>query len=127
MNNYDWLISKLDAFIRKYYANQVLRSTLALLISPLCFILITSIGEYFLYMASWLRLSIAVFFVVAAIFSLVIWIVIPLLKMLRLRSGLSYEQAAKIIGTHFPQISDQLLNMLQLKKNENDPTVSRDL
>lgn len=127
MNNYDWLISKLDAFIRKYYANQVLRGTLVLLISLLCFFLITSIGEYFLYMPSWLRLSIAVFFVVAASFSLVIWIVIPLLKMLRLRSGLSYEQAAKIIGTHFPQISDQLLNMLQLKKNENDPTVSRDL
>jgi hypothetical protein len=101
MNNYDWLISKLDAFIRKYYANQVLRGTLVLLISLLCFILITSIGEYFLYMPSWLRLSIAVFFVVAASFSLVIWIVIPLLKMLRLRSGLSYEQAAKIIGTHF--------------------------
>jgi len=36
--------------------------------------------------------------------------------MAKIGKALSHEQAAEIIGRHFPEISDKLLNILQLKK-----------
>jgi hypothetical protein len=48
MSHYDWLIEKLDAFVRRYYANKMLRGGLVLLICLLAFVLMASIGEYFL-------------------------------------------------------------------------------
>lgn len=116
MNNYDWLISRLDGFIRKYYANQLLRGALVLLICLLLYILTVSVGEYYLYMPVWLRVFIVSAFILLGGAALVVWVIIPFAKMSRLGKVISHEQAAAIVGTHFPEISDKLLNILQLKK-----------
>lgn len=126
MNHYDWLISRLDAFIRKYYANQLLRGSLVLLICLLFYILTVSVGEYFLYMPVWLKVSIVAAFAVLGTVALVWWVIIPLSKMARLGKVISHEQAASIIGAHFPEISDKLLNILQLRR-QADTHVSREL
>lgn len=116
MNNYDWLISRLDGFIRKYYANQLLRGALVLLICLLLYILTVSVGEYYLYMPVWLRVSVVSAFLLLGSAALIVWVIIPFAKMSRLGKIISHEQAAAIVGTHFPEISDKLLNILQLKK-----------
>lgn len=116
MNNYDLLISKLDGFIRKYYANQLIRGVLVFAICLLLFILTVTISEYYLYMPAWLRTTIAVAFVGGALAALVAWVIIPLSKMAKLGKIISHEQAAVIIGQHFTDVSDKLLNILQLKK-----------
>ena len=126
MNNYDWLIARLDAFIRKYYANKVLRGTLVFLSCLLFYFLTVSIGEYYLYLPVWSRITIMSAFVVLGLSALVAWVIIPLAKMGRLGSVISHEQAATIIGTHFPEISDRLLNILQLKRHP-DNNASREL
>ena len=126
MNNYDWLISNLDAFIRKYYANKVIRGTLVFLSCLLAYVLVTSIGEYYLYLPVWMRVSIFSAFVLLGVASLVAWVVIPLTKMGKLGKVISHEQAAVIIGDHFPEISDKLLNILQLKQ-QGDSSTSREL
>ena len=56
MNNYEWLISRLDAFIRKYYANKVIRGSLVFLSCLLFYILTVSVGEYYLYLPVWSRI-----------------------------------------------------------------------
>jgi hypothetical protein len=55
------------------------------------------------------------------------FIVLPLLKMIGLGKRIGREEAARIIGRHFPEVSDKLLNLLQLmdvkdsvQKEEND-------
>lgn len=126
MGNYELLISKLDAFIRKYYANKLIKGVLVFLTFLLLFILTVSLSEYFFYMPSWLRTAIAVVFIVGAITALAVWIVMPLSKMAKLGSVISHEQAAVIIGQHFTDVSDKLLNILQLK-NSNDNQASREL
>lgn len=126
MNNYDRLISKLDAFIRKYYINQLLRGSLILLICLLFYVLTVSISEYYLYLPVWLKITLAGFFILAGTFALVCWVIIPLMKMAKMGSIISHEHAAEIIGKHFPEISDKLLNMLQLKK-QSDTARSREL
>ncbi len=126
MNNYDWLISRLDAFIRKYYANQVIRGTLIFLSCLLAYILAVSVGEYFLYLPVWIRVGILSLFIILGSASLIIWVIIPLAKMARLGKLISHEQAASIVGRHFAEINDKLLNILQLKSNA-DPHASREL
>ena len=126
MNTYEWLIGRLDAFIRKYYANKVIRGSLVFLSCLLFYILTVSVGEYFLYLPVWSRITIDSFFLLAGLSSLVAWVVIPLTKMGRLGKVISHEQAAAIIGTHFPEISDRLLNILQLK-NQPGYNSSREL
>lgn len=119
MNNYENLVEQLDAFVRKYYANQLLRGTLVLLIALLAYGLLLSIGEYFLYLPVWVKLPLVLAFVVLSLAAFVFWIVIPLSKMAKLGKIISHEQAADLIGKHFPEVSDQLLNILQLKQQES--------
>lgn len=127
MNNYDLLISKLDAFIRKYYANKLIKGTIIFLTVILLYVLTVSVSEYFFYMPSWLRLVIAGAFIVFGLASLTVWVIIPLTKMAKLGKVISHEQAATIIGQHFSDdVSDKLLNILQLKKN-TDNHVSQEL
>src|SRR5690606_34966986 len=94
MNNYDWLISRLDAFIRKYYANQLLRGSLILLSCVLLYILTVSVSEYYLFMPVWLKVSLVASFVLLGLVALVMWVLIPLSKMARLGKVISHEQAA---------------------------------
>lgn len=54
--------------------------------------------------------------VAVSLFALGNWIVEPLIKLWRLRPGLSYDEAASIVGKHFVNIEDRLLNTLQLQR-----------
>ncbi len=117
MSNYDWLISRLDAFIRKYYINQLLRGSLVLLICVLLYVLTISVGEYYLYMPVWAKVTVVSLFIVLGLVAFIIWIAIPFSKMAKLGRVISHEQAAVIVGAHFPEISDKLLNILQLKNS----------
>lgn len=126
MNNYNLLISRLDAFIRKYYTNKLIRGIIVFMTCLLLFILTVSISEYFLYMPPWLRITIATIFIAGSISALVVWIIIPLAKMSRLGKIISHEQAAAIIGQHFHDVDDKLLNILQLRK-QHDSYSSKEL
>lgn len=127
MNHYNWLLTRLDAFIRKYYANQLLRGFLILLSAVLFFILTVSVSEYYLYLPVWLRTTLAILFVGAGALALIFYIILPLIKMAKLGKTLSREQAAVIVGHHFPEIEDKLLNILQLGKGTHQNTESREL
>jgi hypothetical protein len=119
MNQYNQLILKLDAFIRKYYANKLLRGALVLLSCLLGYVLTVSISEYYFYLPVWLKVFIVTAFVLLGLAALLFWIIMPLAKIARLGKIISHEQAASIIGDYFPEVNDQLLNILQLKQQEN--------
>lgn len=123
MNAYQELLQRLDDFVRKYYASQLLRGILVLLSCLLAFVLLVSVGEFFLYLPVAVRIGIAVFFVGAGLLALFFWVFRPVAGMLRLGKVLSHEEAARIIGSHFPEVSDRLLNILQLKEKA-DPHAS---
>lgn len=123
---YENLIARLDAFVRRYYANQLLRGTLVLLTALLAYILLLSVGEYYLYLPVWLKLPLVGILLLAGLAAFVFWIIIPLSKMAKLGKVISHKQAAVIIGNHFPEVSDQLLNILELRQQE-DTAASRHL
>lgn len=126
MNNYELLIQRLDAFIRKYYANQLLRGFLWCIGMLFAVFLVVSISEYYLYFPSWLRYVLLFLFGAMALFAFIAWIILPFLRMSKLGKIIQHEQAAQILGTHFPEVQDKLLNVLQLKQQANN-TISQSL
>lgn len=119
MNNYQSLLAKLDQFVRKYYKNQLIKGLLYVTALVLGLFVAIVLAEYFGRFNQFVR---TIIFFSFAGFSLVViirWLFVPLLKLFRLGKTISYEQASDIIGQHFAQISDKLLNTLQLKEQSS--------
>jgi hypothetical protein len=127
LDGYSLLIQKLDEFTRKYYKNQIIRGALYSVAIILGFFLLITILEYFGRFSSDVRTLFFWLFILSSGFVLVKFILIPLLKLLRLGKQISHEQAAKIIGTHFKEVEDKLLNTLQLKELAIKQPQSREL
>ena len=82
----------------------------------LLFAILLLITEHFLWFNPALRTFLFWFTIV---FEFVVFyglVLNPILKLLEIQNGIGYEFASKIIGDHFPEIKDKLLNVLQLKK-----------
>lgn len=127
MSHYDIIIQKLDAFIRKYYLNQLIRGSLIFLAAILLYVLLVTVGEYFFYFSIRVKWTLLAFLLGLGLLALVIWVIIPLLKIRKLGKVISHEQAAKIVGDFFPEVEDKLLNVLQLKKQPSSAFESREL
>src|SRR5687768_3097467 len=113
-SNYQALIAKLDEFIRRYYLNQLIRGTLYALGGVVVFFLALALLEHFGRFSTLSRTFLFYSFIVFTSFILVRFIIIPLGKLYRLGNVISYEQAAQIIGVHFSNVQDKLINVLQL-------------
>jgi hypothetical protein len=113
-SNYQELINKLDAFIRKYYTNQLIRGGLYAFTLLLGFYLAVTVLESY----AWFNASVrsVLFYSYLLATALVLWrlVIIPLLKLYKLGAIISHAEAAQIVGGHFPEIKDKLLNTLQL-------------
>lgn len=109
------LIEKLDEFIRKYYRNKCLRGGL-ISVGIICAGLLgVSVLEYLGRFDVLGRTILFYSVLVALVVVLYALLLSPLLKLLRLGAIISHEEASKIIGEHFPEIKDKLLNTLQLQ------------
>ena len=117
MQAYNELIAKLNAFIRKYYKNQLIRGSIYTVGLGLTLWLSVSVLEYFGSFGRTVRAVLFFSFALAFLGILIKYICIPLAGLLRLGKTLSYEQAAQIIGVHFEPVKDKLLNTLQLYRN----------
>ncbi len=124
MSAYHKLIDNLDGFIRKYYLNKLIKGGLFFAAAVIPVYLLVSLLEYNFYFDSPVRYVLLLSLLVFACFGLINWIVIPLLKYFQLGKRLSHEQAAIIIGDHFQDVSDKLLNILQLKEQASSSSGS---
>ena len=112
------LINKLEEFIRKYYRNRLIRGTVMTVALLSGTYLLLDLLEYAFRFGNISRLVIFYSFIALAAAAFAFFILEPFLKMRRIGKTISYEYAAKIIGDHFPEVSDKLLNALQLMEQE---------
>ncbi|MFD0795353.1 DUF4175 family protein [Mucilaginibacter litoreus] len=126
-DNYDQLIEKINIFIKKYHFNNLLRGLIFLCAGLFSAYLAIIIGEYFGNFNIVLRTILFYFFILFNL-GLMVWLVIPPLSAhLKLRKGISYDEAAEIIGKHFADVNDKLLNTLQLKRQITENPAHREL
>lgn len=115
-SNYDLLIGKINLFIRKYYFNNLLRGLIFLGAGLFSAFVVITVSEYFGNFNTTARTVLFYAFILLNL-GLLLWLVVPsLLAWLKLGKTLTHDEAATIIGRHFTDVSDKLLNTLQLKK-----------
>jgi hypothetical protein len=115
-DNYIGLIDKINAFIRKYYLNNLLRGLIFLGAGLFSAYITITLLEYFGNFNTVFRTVLFYSFILLNLL-LLTWLVIPsLFAYLNLGKTLTHDEAAEIIGQHFGEVKDKLLNTLQLKK-----------
>ncbi len=126
-DNYSLLIEKLDGFIRKFYINQLLRGSLYTVGAVLGLFILFNVLEYYFYFGTTVRTVMLWSFVLASGAALYRWVALPLMHYFHLGKVINHEQAAQIIGEHFANVKDKLLNILQLKQQASSNAIYAEL
>ncbi len=117
MNSYSNILDKLNRFSRKYYSKLLIKGVLLFLtLGALYFMVILGI-EYFLWLNSTGRFVLLLLFLTVEIFLLYYYIAIPIFYLFKLKKGISNKEASLLIGKHFPEVGDKLLNLLDLAED----------
>ena len=119
MDGFKNIEEKLHQFTRKYYTSELIKGGILFISLGFIYLFFTLFLEYFLWLKPTARTILFWLFLVVEIFLLIRFIAIPIFKLIGLRKGITFEQSSKIIGSHFPEVQDKLLNVLQLKQNTN--------
>ncbi|WP_066223064.1 hypothetical protein [Formosa haliotis] len=114
MDNYKIIIEKLEGFIRRYYTNELIKGAILFFSIGLLYFLVTLLVEHFLWLNQTARAILFWLFIVVEALLFIKFIVVPLSKLFKLQKGIDYETASKLIGNHFSEVNDKLLNVLQL-------------
>ncbi len=120
MASLEELKSKIESFKKKYHSRQLVIGLLAFLIfNSTVFLIIVGL-EYQLWFGISVRailFFILLFLVLASAYFLIAQ---PFLVLLKVKKGISDEEAAREISKHFSEIEDKLINTLQLSKLQNN-------
>ncbi len=119
LNNFTTIQTKLEQFIKRYYTNELLKGTILFFSIGLLYFLFTLFVEYVLWLNPTARTLLFWLFVLVELALFVRFIAIPLARLFKLQKGIDFEEASRIIGRHFPEVNDKLLNVLQLKNNKD--------
>nr|WP_294896667.1 DUF4175 family protein [uncultured Pedobacter sp.] len=113
---YQQLIYKIDDFIRKYYLNKLVRGLIWWVAISLISYLVFIISEYYGYFNIAIRSIIFYGFIASQL--ILVWFLIAryLVAYFKLGKTIGHQQASIIIGNHFPEIKDKLINTLELKQ-----------
>ncbi len=114
MDSTSIIYQKLEAFIKKYYTNELIRGILFFIGLGLLYFLFILFVEYFLWLKPMGRTILFWAFIGVEIFLLLRYILFPTFKLLKIQKGIDYKEASTIIGNHFSEVSDKLTNFLQL-------------
>ncbi|NNL80093.1 MAG: hypothetical protein HKO67_06370 [Flavobacteriaceae bacterium] len=119
MSNFETIQKKLEAFIKRFYSNELIKGFILFVAIGLIYFIITLLIEYLMWLSPGGRTVLFWLFIAVEAGLFIKFIAIPLAQLLSLKKGIDEEAASRIIGNHFPEVSDKLLNVLQLKSNSD--------
>jgi len=114
MNQISDIKIQLLHYKKKFYLNQLIKSSVWFVMFLISIYITISVLEYFFWFNSLVRTILFSISILLFSYFLAKNIVLPLFKFINADKHLSDEEAAKAIGVYFPEISDKLLNTLQL-------------
>lgn len=118
------LIAKLEHFIKKYYQNQLLKGAiLAISLVAVAFFSLAFI-EYFGRFSTTVRTTLFYVFALSSLVLLGWYILRPVLGLINVNRKFGITEASKLIGNHFPEVKDKLINTLQLQEESKNGTSS---
>lgn len=108
------LQKKLDDFIRRFYLNQLIRGAIFFTGVFIVFFLMATTLEHLGRFNSTARVIILFSFLTVNLAIMFRLVIVPLAKMYQLGRLISKEDAALMIGRHFSEVGDKILNTLEL-------------
>ena len=114
MSKFQDLLSQIESFIKKYYKNEMVKGCFLFFIIFLASFLVVTTLEYFGRFSPATRTVLFWLFVLSNGLVLYRYIITPLLKLAKIGNRLSLNEASRMIGQLFPDVSDKLHNTLQL-------------
>ncbi|MCK8523694.1 hypothetical protein M0D21_19075 [Aquimarina sp. D1M17] len=100
--------------------NELIKGVILFVAIGLIYFLLTVVVEYFLWLNTIGRTILFWLFIVVELGLFIRLILVPMAKLFKLTKGINFEEASKIIGNHFPEVDDKLLNLLQLNNSSNE-------
>ncbi|UCE93808.1 MAG: hypothetical protein JSV73_00505 [Flavobacteriaceae bacterium] len=118
MEHFKNIHDKLKAFIRKYYTNEIIKGGILFLSFGLLYLLLTLALEHYFWFEPLARTALFWLFIGIEFYFLFRFILIPVMKLIGIRKGISNHEASRIIGKHFSEVDDKLLNIIQLNSSD---------
>ncbi len=119
MDIFNKIEQKLQQFSRKYYTSELIKGSILFISLGVIYLFFTLFIEHFLWLKPTARTLLLGLFILVELYLFLRFICFPIFKIIGLQKGISFEESSKIIGSHFPEIQDKLLNILQLKHTTN--------
>ncbi len=119
MESSKFIYQKLELFIKKFYTNELIRGIIFFIGLGLLYFLFTLFIEYFLWLKPKGRTILFWTFIIVEIFLFLRFILFPIFQLFKIKKGIDYKEASAIIGNHFPEVNDKLINFLQLSNDKN--------
>lgn len=114
-SNYELLISKINEFTQKFYLNKLLRGSIYALALLLALYLLVFVFVYYTQPGATFKTLLFFGSLALSITIISFFVLKPAFAYFKLGKTLSVEQASEIIGRHFSNVKDKLINTLQLK------------
>lgn len=124
---YNEIIKKLERFRKKEFKVLSVYGIQIAVLAVLSVFFILTLIELFTRSSSSVRTVFFILFLLTSLISLVALVVIPLLKYLKVIGRQDYNFVAKQVGENFPDVKDELLNVLQLSKLQDKQLYSSNL
>ncbi|MDN5202042.1 hypothetical protein QQ008_11730 [Fulvivirgaceae bacterium BMA10] len=117
---YNSLAANLNAYKRKYYKSLLIKGLIFSFAVLITIYLFVNSLEFAVGFNSPVRAVLFFSFLLATLIIFYKWVLDPTIKLFAIGHQMSDEEAASQIGNYFPDISDKLLNTLQLQKLSSD-------
>src|SRR5690606_34929493 len=117
MDDLDYIKKELNGFIKKYYLNELLKGVILFFSIWLLYFILILLIEHFFWLSPPYRSVLFWFCILVSIGLLFKFVAIPVGKLFRLSRGIDEYEASRIIGKHFPEVGDKLVNVLQLQNS----------
>ncbi|MEH6769997.1 hypothetical protein [Maribacter arcticus] len=117
MHDFNHILDRLNKFIQKHYSQVLLKGVLLFFAFGFLFFLIVLSVEYFLWLNTLGRMILFGVFIVTELYLLFRYIMVPIFYLLKLKTGIGTKDAASMIGKHFPEVGDKLINLLDLAED----------
>jgi len=124
---YEIIENKINDFIKKYYINKIIKGFIVYAIS-LLFIYFTLVFlENYIYLSILEKNIILYFLVLYTFIFLIYFLIIPFLKYFNIIRTISNKYINTILIQQFPDIKDQLINIIELKNEAKISDYSKEL
>lgn len=111
--------AQLIAYKKKYYTDKLIKGVLYLLLMGLSLFLLFTVLEFNFRFGSIVRALLLFSFIIFTGVFTAYWVIRPFWEIVSGGRHLSDKEAARQIGGFFPEVSDKLINVLQLQQMSN--------